>query len=114
MTWVDPTTPEDGLADLLNQACRDRFGEAVTFTPQSTGVPESITAAFQREPEDRTLASMNIEHVTTDPIIDLRLADCSVSPERGDSFVARGVTYNVIKVHDDSAGWAEVYLQQVS
>lgn len=114
MAWVDITTPENGLADDAITAVRDEFGEAVIYTPQSTGVAEEIVAPFDDLPEDDLLQGMDVMDAASGPVIDVRLADLSVTPVKDDSVTVRGKTYEVHRVRASSRGGAKLYLHLVS
>lgn len=113
MTWIDTGTPENGLADLAIRAVRDTFGEAVSYTPASTGVPESIVAPFDDLPVDLTLQGLSVEDSASGPKLDVRVADLSVAPARGDTCTIRGVDFEVVEAEPSSRGCCKLYLHRV-
>lgn len=97
------------VSATVNPAVRQTFGESVTYTPQSTGVAESITAAFD-------IAMQVVEMQGTDqiisvaPVLDVVLSDLTVAP-RGrpvsgspDLCTVRGLSYAVIRVEPSGNG----------
>lgn len=99
------------LADLALTATRVAFGETLTWTPASTGVPESITAPFDDAWEDAELFDPG--EIVTVPMVGLRKGDLSVAPAQGDTVVARGVTYEVTELRDDGHGGTMAILVEV-
>ena len=84
MTWVDTVTPENGIADCVYRATRDTFGDAVSYTPCSTGVAESIQAVFFELPVDEQLEALGVEQSASGPMLRIRGGDLTVEPQRGD------------------------------
>lgn len=103
----------DDMADVVNVAVRNTFGQAVTYTPQSTGVPESIVAPFDNAYDDVQIEGGTTQ-VATRPVLELRLADLSVAPAADDAVTVDGVDYEVTEVRLGGNGDAKAFLVEVA
>lgn len=102
-----------GLADLANVAVREVFSEAtdaIVYTP-SGGSAESIEAVYDDKWE-RVVVQGGLPHVTTGPVVDIRLADVSQTPQRGETISARGTTYLITEVEENGHGAVKCHLSE--
>jgi hypothetical protein len=99
---------------------RGTFGEAIIYTPASTGIPEPITAQF--DVAAQVIEMQGAEAIVgLAPVIDVLLADLSVMPKgravgssaTPDRVTVRGQDYAVIKVETSGAGAARCVLAKV-
>jgi hypothetical protein len=100
------------LADRAIKGTRAAFGAAVSYTPASTGVAESITAPFDAQYQ-RVEMQGELPVTATRPMLGLRLADLLARPAQGDRFVVGGLTYEVTDIQDDGHGAAAVFAVEV-
>jgi hypothetical protein len=114
VTWVDTVTPENGIADCVYRATRDTFGDAVSYTPCSTGVAESIQAVFFELPVDEQLEALGVEQSASGPMLRIRGGDLTVEPQRGDRVELRGKRFEVVEAEDDNRGGFKAILLLVS
>lgn len=95
----------------LQSACRDTFGSTVTYTPASSGTPETIAGVFNA----KTLVVEDGLAVLVDqPTLGVKLADFSDEPRVGDTCVVNAVSYKVGHVDKDGEGMATLNLQRTS
>jgi len=84
----------------LNQACLDVFGQACTFTPAETGVPQTISGIID--------SGVQLENATPgDGSIYARLwLDSSVDPipAEGDEISSASTIYKIARVEQDPGG----------
>lgn len=99
----------DLTAGVLS-ACRDAFGEAVTYTPQGESA-ESIRGIFNAK---STVINDGIPILTNDPSLGVKLSDFTSTnaPQDEDTVVVRGTTYKVAEVSRDGEGGAELRLRK--
>lgn len=93
-------------------ACRDTFGETVTYTPVE-GDPVEITAicdeAFQSvDPNTGAII------ISQQPMIGIKLDDLEDEPQEGDLVEMRGVEYRVIEAQTDGQAGAKLLLHKNS
>lgn len=94
-------TLRDSLTAAVSTAVRNVWGQPVTYTPASTGVPESITAVLDvrwMELAGAGEASQSAQ-VTT---LSVRSDDLTVYPAQGDTLTTGGVNYRVDDVQTDN------------
>lgn len=104
MSWAD-------LADVVNVAARDVFGEAVTYTP-SGGAALALATPFDAAYEE-VVVEDGVPVATTNPVLSVRLADLPTAPRKGDTFTVRGKGYKVKVVKPDGHGWARLTASEV-
>lgn len=102
----------EALANATNVAVVAVFGEAVTYTPAATGVPETLQAPFDRAHERLEFAG-ELQTVVTRPVLDLKLDLLSVAPAVGDLFSVRGVAYQVREVQKNGHGAVKLIAHEV-
>ena len=102
----------DSIADLATVACRDLYGSTATYTPISTGVAETLVAVLDRLPESVPVPGDDALS-TQLPRLDVRLADLTVAPARGDTVAVGGSTWEVHDVRLDGRGSALLGLVEV-
>lgn len=104
------------LAAVATATVRDTFKEDVdiAYTPQSTGVPESFSAIYDRAHE---VLESDGEQVFSGrlPMIDIVLSDLSTAPLQDDLVTVTGVDYRVTDVQHIASGLsARLMLVEVS
>lgn len=87
------------------------FGQGVSYTPKG-GVASTIVAIFDAAYESVSLVD-GVSVSSVRPALGVRLADLSVAPRRGDSFVIGATTYEVRDVQLDGQGGATLLAHQV-
>ncbi len=94
-------TLRDTLTAAVSTACRNTWGQPVTYTPVSTGIAESITAILDTRWIDVAgggEASQSAQVAT----LQVRSDDLSVYPEQGDTLTTAGRNYRVDDVQTDN------------
>lgn len=91
------------LQGIVNRATRDTWGQAVSYTPQSTSVAESVTAIYDAAHVAVELGG-EVPISTTRPMLLVTAADLSVTPSKGDTLVIGSGTFEVTDVQPDSSG----------
>lgn len=91
----------------LTAPCRDAFGEAVTYTPQ-TGAPFAINGVYDDAYVEVTAAGDGSAVTSTFPVLGVLLSDFPSPPLQGDQYTVTrtGETLVVKEVRPDSHGWA--------
>lgn len=99
--------------DAVGTACRDAFGESVTYTPQG-GSPVSLSGIFNAQTEV-------IEDDAGVPVRSwlpsLGFKKSAIAPataKAGDAVTARSTSYKVRAVEDDGEGMIRVLLHRSS
>jgi len=90
--------PVESAADLAGLFHAAEFGEAVTFTPVSTGVGETVVAIVDRPVRNAAAEFRGVSDLMTSraPLsLRLPLAALSVAPLSGDGFTVDGTAYTV-------------------
>lgn len=89
-----------GALTNMTAVVRDAFGRTVTYTPASTGTPETITAILDTRWMELAGAgdAPQSAQVTT---LTVRTPDLSVYPAQGDTLTVGGVSYRVEDVQAD-------------
>lgn len=90
MAWSD-------LVAAVADATERTWPASITYTPVSTGIAESISGVIS-EREVWVELDGDGQVSTYRPVASVRLAALSVAPARGDTWVADGVTYTVMRV----------------
>ena len=99
------------LAELVQGACKDTFGQTVEYRPLS-GDAVSITAIFDRVWTEVDPTS-GVAFSTNDPTLGVDLSDLDAAPQQGDSVLINGSDiYGVTDVQEDGQGWAVLHLQR--
>lgn len=98
------------LADAAMTACRDAFGEDVTYTP-SGGAATAITGIFDTR---SVVVEAGVPVISPDPVLGIRKADLgdSFEPSRADTVQVRGVTYSVIDWTEDGESGLQINLKR--
>jgi hypothetical protein len=94
----------------LNYACLESFNDGpFTFTPASTGTPQSIPGIFSRPPIEEPNTPGSALGVS---IIYLWVFADSISPrpQMGDSIIVNAVKYDIGAVYTDLKGGATLRL----
>lgn len=94
----------------LQTACRETFGETVSYTPNG-GVEVEVTAIYN---ERSTKVGDDFEIIAHRPNLGIKSADLDDPPAVGDAVEVRGTTYRVSDVEDDGEGMHIVYLQKTT
>ena len=97
------------LMDLATVGTTGILGEPVSYTPQSTGVPEAISCKFTPLYEEMTIAG-GIPHSAARPMIYVRHADLTVAPLQDDAVTVRSLIYQVTDVRPGGHGSSRVFL----
>ncbi len=97
------------LMDLATTAAQATYGEAVSYTPQSTGVPEAITCPFTPLYVEMTIDG-GIPHSAARPMIYVRHGDLTVAPLQGDAATVRALNYKVTDVRPGGHQSSRVFL----
>lgn len=99
------------LADLVQLACKDTFGQIVEYRP-TVGDAVSITAVFDRVWTEVEPAS-GLAVSTNDPTLGLDLSDLSAAPAQGDNVVISGTDlYEIVDYQEDGHGWVVLKLHR--
>lgn len=83
------------LEDRILVAARDHLGQTATYTPASTGTPQTVRVIYDR----RSILLNAIGEVgVREQMVEIqaRSADLSPSPIVGDAFVVGGQTWRVV------------------
>lgn len=96
--------------ELALAACRDAFGESVTYTPWD-GSAASLMAIFESQGSVFDPSTGLIVR-TGKPTLAVKISDLASSPARRDAVTARGVNYTVTDVDLDGRGGAVLQLQK--
>jgi hypothetical protein len=107
------------LSGLVNRNVRRTYGEAVTYTPASTGIPESISCPFDAAVEVVEMQG-DVPVVGVAPVIDVVLSDLTVRP-RGrpvgsadrDLVTVRAQAYSVLRVEPGGHGTVRCVLTAI-
>lgn len=94
----------------VQKACRDTFGETVSFTPAG-GSAVSITAIFNLRSE---VVEDGLAVIVHRPSIGIKTADLAASPRVGDAVTVRSVSYKIANVEDDGEGMHICLLHRTS
>jgi len=90
-------------SDLARIACRDAWGQAVTYTPAS-GPAVTLTGVFRTE----SVTLFDAEGMpvnTVRDVVDFRVADFgTLVPKSLDTLLTAGVTYTVVGVEEPCEG----------
>lgn len=100
------------LAEATLTACRDAFGENVSYTPAG-GSAGTVKAIFSAQ-SDEFDPSTGIIVRTKKPKLGVKLSDLAAIPARGDLVTVRTVTYKVTDVDLDGEGGAVLSLGKTS
>ena len=95
----------------LQRACRDTWGDSVTYTPVATGTPATITGVFEMQ---TYVAEGGTPVLSSVPVLGVVLADLAAAPRIGDGVVVNAVSYKVADVQNDGQGMAALTLQRAS
>lgn len=105
------------LADRLHRVCRDSaLGEAVVFRPvggaqqsQQLGTTKPLRGVYV--PSEKVARTINdLEVITYEPTLGLRLADLVRAPKDEDRFEIGGKTLYVSEVRNPTTGWVKCFL----
>lgn len=99
------------LAEGVINANLSVMGEDVTYTPAG-GSPVTIKGIFGNR-YLVTDADSNMDFITTQPNLGIKLSQLASEPRQGDSITIRGLGYTVQSVHSDGEGAATLLLHRV-
>ncbi len=95
----------------MQEACRETFGETVSYTPAG-GEATSVTGVFNLRSQELSAEGVVINALR--PNLGIKTDDLEDEPAQGDTVSVRGVTYKVAEVEDDGEGWTVLYLHRAS
>lgn len=98
------------LADAAIIATRDEFRSVVVYSPAAGGGPHTFDAILDRPFQEVVLSPVEMGVAGRRPVLDIRLADLSVTPVPGDSLTVDGGSYTVEEVEPDGRGSAKLHL----
>lgn len=102
-------TIRDTLQGIVHRPTVRIWGQPATYTPQSTGVAESITAIY-----DAAAVSVQMQGEvpvqSVGPRLDVVLADLTVTPAQGDTVTVASLSWEVARVELDGHGAAKLAL----
>lgn len=102
---------QDSAFATLHAGTLSVYGQAVAYTPASTGVPENIQAVYDANAAVLDMQD-GVQVQATAPVIDVRVSDLTTRPKRGDTLTVAGIAYRVVKVEADATGWASLRLAE--
>lgn len=93
----------------LNGACLSSFGQALTFTPASTGVDQSVNGILDTAAEPETDAPGD---GTIYARLWLKAPDPDPAPEPGDEISTSTTVYKIVRLERDAGGGLWLLLRQ--
>jgi hypothetical protein len=101
---------------MMVRRCRDRYPQALSLTPQSTGIPIALNAIFDEGQQTVELSPDGVPISTVRPVIDLRLADLDplliIQPRHGDTVTIGARTFTVAEVQPAGGDSRRCYLTE--
>jgi hypothetical protein len=85
----------------INQGCLSAFGQPFSFTPQTTGIAQSITGILDSGVELEDVApgdGSTYARLWIDP------SALAPSPQQGDEIASATTVYKIVKMQEDAGG----------
>ncbi len=99
-----------GDFELINEACLDQWGQALTHTPAAApGTPKAIRGIVDQgvEPEDKPPGDGS-----TYAMLFLKAAGLNPAPVLGDEIATKSAAYIVVRIREDAAGGISILLRK--
>lgn len=99
---------------LVSRPVMDTFGRSVTVDPVVSdpgGAAYEARGAFHRAYESVFVAE-GVTQTATSPMLDIRLAEFTIPPAKGDHITVDGTEYQVTDFQPDGQGRADLVLKE--